>query len=109
MKLVLEEIHGNSKVSDMGGWILQGRQITVSPKLYGESRDHFSELFNFFTETLGHSVDIHTLETLNPRPATIWTYQIESKYGNHRFFIKNRADLDWFLLKYSHTLDRWSK
>ena len=103
MRLHVENIHGNSKVADLGGW-LWGRQIIISPKSYREGREHFSELYNFFTQTLGPSIDIQTLETLYPQPRLSWTYQIESKFGNHRFFVKESKDLDWFLLKYSDKL-----
>ena len=109
MKLVLEDIHGNSKVSYLGGWSLLGKRITISSRSYNASREDFAELYNFFTQFLGHSVDIQTLDTLKPRPPVTWTYQIESKYGDHHFFVKDQKDLTLFLLKYSEHLTGWSR
>jgi hypothetical protein len=109
MRLVLEDIHGNSKVSYLGGWTLQGKQITISPKSYTEGRESFTELYDFFTQKLGPSVDIHTLETLKPRILTAWTYQLDSKYDSHRFFVKDQKDLVLFLLTYGEHLTSWSR
>ena len=107
MKLILENIHGNSTVSELGDW-LWGKQITIVPNTHGDARDHFSELYCFFCESLGPSVDIQTLKTLRLRPHTSWTYQIESRYSQHRFFVKDHENLDWFLIKYSDKLTRWA-
>jgi hypothetical protein len=104
MRLVLESVHGNSKVASLNEGYIWGKQITISPRNYKEGREHFTELFNFFTTTLGGSFDIQTTETIYPHPRAKWTYQIEPKYGNHKFFVKDKKDLDWFLLKYSHFL-----
>jgi hypothetical protein len=105
---MLEDIHGNSKPAKLGGW-LWGKRITISPNSYDEGRKNFTELHDFFTQSFGPGIDIQTLETLNPRPLCNWIYQIESKYGNHRFFVKERKDLDWFLLKYNDKLNNWSR
>lgn len=109
MELVLEDIHGNSKVSSLGGWSLQGKQITVLARSYSASREGFTELYNFFSQALGHSVDVHTLETLKLRLPVAWTYQIDSKYSNHRFFVKDKTDLTLFLLKYGERLTSWTR
>lgn len=109
MRLVLEDIHGNSKVAYLGGWLIQGKQITISPRSYSEGRETFTELYDFFTQALGPSVDIHTLDTLKPCIITSWTYQLDSKYGSHRFFIKDQENLTLFLLKYSNQLTGWAR
>jgi hypothetical protein len=108
MRLILEGIHGNSKVADLGGWYMGGKQIVICPVSHREGREHFSELYNFFTQALGPSIDIQTLETLTLRPPVTWCYQVDNKGAQHRFFVKNQKDLDWFLLKYSNKLTRWS-
>lgn len=100
MRLIVENIHGNSKVSELGGW-LWGRQIMIVPRSHREGQEYFTELYNFFTHSLGPSVDVQTLNTLYPQPQAKWCYQLEPKYSNHRFFVKDAKDLSWFHLKYS--------
>ena len=107
MKLILEHIHGNSTVSELGGWVC-GKQITITHSSHWNARDHFSELYSFFCESLGPSVDVQTLKTLRPCPHTSWTYQIDSRYSQHRFFVREQKNLDWFLLKYSDKLTCWA-
>lgn len=110
MRLILECIHGNSKVFDSNGkWYWRGRQITILPKSHSESVEQFSELYNFFTQSLGPSFDTHTIEVLHPVPTVRWTYQLDPNGYQHRFFIKHAEDLDWFQLKYSHCLTKWSR
>jgi len=105
VKLILEDVHGNLKAADS---YLFGKRITVVTGSWYDNRVSFTELHSFFTQALGPTLDIDTEQVLYPRPKQIWTYQLDHKHGQHRFFVKDRKCLDWFLLKYSDVLTRWS-
>jgi hypothetical protein len=102
MKLVVEHIHGNSKASGK-----YRKQITIASSGWSDNKKFFAELYGFFTTTYGHSVDIDTQDLLNL--AQSWSYQLEAKNYQHRFFISNREQESFFLLKYGDKLTSWSR
>jgi hypothetical protein len=102
MKLVVEHIHGNSKASGK-----YSKQITIAALGWNNNKKFFAELYDFFTTTYGQSVDIDTQDLLNLKQS--WSYQLEAKYCQHRFFISSREQESFFLLKYGDKLTSWSR
>jgi hypothetical protein len=100
MKLVVEHIHGNSKASGK-----YRKQITIASSGWSDNKKFFAELYGFFITTYGHSVDIDTQDLLNLKQS--WSYQLETKYYQHRFFISSREQELFFLLKYGDKLTSW--
>lgn len=102
MKLVVEDIHGNSKASGK-----YKKQITFGSTGWRDNKKFFAELYGFFSSTYGQSVDIDTQDLLNLKQS--WSYQLDAKRYQHRFFISNSEQMSFFLLKYSDRLTSWSR
>lgn len=106
MQLILDDIRANSKAWDA---YYSGKRITIVTGSWFQNRESFTELHNFFTQSLGPTLDLDAEQLMYPKIKQVWTYQIDNKHGQHRFFVKSKEHLDWFLLKYSDTLTRWAR
>lgn len=102
MTLVIEDIHGNSKA-----FRKYKKQISIASTRWSDNKKFFAELYSFFSNTYGQSVDIDTQDLLNLKQS--WSYQLGPKYNQHRFFISNTEQVSFFMLKYSDKLTSWSQ
>jgi hypothetical protein len=105
MKFVIEHINGNHKASRRFR-----RQLTLTANSYNQGREDFTELFNFLTSSFGPSLDINTLDTLKTSDftkAVQWSWVIEPRYDQHRFFFRDDKQLAFIKLKYGQCETHW--